>query len=103
MCEVGAACPNCGQPDLDADELSCIAVDTWLTRVYRCRQCAAQVVVRVPLPSSRPAGRIWADALERAAPAVGAAIADMFRGAAVRADAAAVEPAPAIYEDGWRG
>lgn len=53
MCEVKAHCPNCGQPDLDADETRCTAVDSvafhaTIFREYHCHQCRAVILVQVP-------------------------------------------------------
>jgi DNA-directed RNA polymerase subunit RPC12/RpoP len=50
MCEVHAHCPNCGQPNLDADEAGCRLTSDVVNgqrfwREYRCSRCDARVTV----------------------------------------------------------
>jgi DNA-directed RNA polymerase subunit RPC12/RpoP len=52
MCEVGARCPNCGQPELDADEVHCCTINGRAQRIYICHDCEAEVVVSVLVPES---------------------------------------------------
>lgn len=50
MCEIGAACPNCHQPDLDADERSCRTFADMSERYYLCHVCGAHIAVSIPHP-----------------------------------------------------
>lgn len=59
MCEVGAACPNCGQPELDADERSCITLDDNSYREYLCRRCGASIQVNVKRRQEQPPPPAW--------------------------------------------
>jgi hypothetical protein len=47
MCELHASCPNCNQPDLDADEERCITLDGLTIRAYQCHVCGARIGVSV--------------------------------------------------------
>jgi predicted RNA-binding Zn-ribbon protein involved in translation (DUF1610 family) len=54
MCECHAACPNCGQVNLDEDESFCMTLDGIASREYHCHECGALITVQVRVRADVP-------------------------------------------------